>query len=181
MRFETACTAFEEAPEEATRIGKALQVLAKKAGIYGMIGGQVVDVSASGKNITEDILSFYLLSWRQEALFRKVPMMIGAILAGAEEEEVAVIEQVAKKIGIAFQIQDDIFRCHQWYGRHWEKPIGKRWEKNHKTTLCDNPGLEQAQKDVEEISQRALDGLASLKEKNGYLDELVAYLIHRKK
>ena len=60
------------------------------------------------------------------------------------------------------------------------KPIGSD-EKNHKTTYVTIRGLEQAQKDVEEISQRALDGLASLKEKNGYLDELVAYLIHRKK
>ena len=68
--FETACTAFEEAPEEATRIGKALQVLAKKAGIYGMIGGQVVDVSASGKNITEDILSF-IYELKTGSAFRK--------------------------------------------------------------------------------------------------------------
>ena len=80
--FETACTAFEEAPEEATRIGKALQVLAKKAGIYGMIGGQVVDVSASGKNITEDILSF-IYELKTGALLESA-MMIGAILAGAD-------------------------------------------------------------------------------------------------
>ena len=56
--FETACTAFSEEPGEAVRIGRALQVLAKKAGIYGMIGGQVADVSADGKEVTADILSF---------------------------------------------------------------------------------------------------------------------------
>ena len=90
-----------------------------------------------------------------------------------------VILQVAGDIGLAFQIQDDILDVTSDM-ETLGKPIGSD-EKNHKTTYVTIRGLEQAQKDVEEISQRALDGLASLKEKNGYLDELVAYLIHRKK
>ena len=97
----------------------------------------------------------------------------------ADEEAQNVILQVAGDIGLAFQIQDDILDVTSDM-ETLGKPIGSD-EKNHKTTYVTIRGLEQAQKDVEEISQRALDGLASLKEKNGYLDELVAYLIHRKK
>ena len=175
--FETACTAFEEAPEEATRIGKALQVLAKKAGIYGMIGGQVVDVSASGKNITEDILSF-IYELKTGALLESA-MMIGAILAGAEEEEVAVIEQVAKKIGIAFQIQDDILDVTST-----EEVLGKPVfsdQKNEKTTYVTLFGLEKAKKDVEQISEEAIALLRSLQRENAYLEQLLQELIHREK
>lgn len=175
--FETACTAFEEAPEEAIRIGKALQVLAKKAGIYGMIGGQVVDVSASGKNITEDILSF-IYELKTGALLESA-MMIGAILAGAEEEEVAVIEQVAKKIGIAFQIQDDILDVTST-----EEVLGKPVfsdQKNEKTTYVTLFGLEKAKKDVEQISEEAIALLRSLQRENAYLEQLLQELIHREK
>ena len=56
--FETACRAFEEESEHALRIGKALKILADKAGIYGMIGGQVVDVQESGKAVSGEVLDF---------------------------------------------------------------------------------------------------------------------------
>ena len=164
-------------PEEAIRIGKALQVLAKKAGIYGMIGGQVVDVSASGKNITEDILSF-IYELKTGALLESA-MMIGAILAGAEEEEVAVIEQVAKKIGIAFQIQDDILDVTST-----EEVLGKPVfsdQKNEKTTYVTLFGLEKAKKDVEQISEEAIALLRSLQRENAYLEQLLQELIHREK
>ena len=175
--FETAVKAFAMCPQKSIEIGQAMRILSEKAGIYGMIGGQVVDVKSAGQAVSKEVLDF-IYELKTGALLESA-MMIGAILAGAEEEEVAVIEQVAKKIGIAFQIQDDILDVTSDM-ETLGKPIGSD-EKNHKTTYVTIRGLEQAQKDVEEISQRALDGLASLKEKNGYLDELVAYLIHRKK
>ena len=56
--FETAAKAFSYYPEKSLEIGKALQILAGKAGIYGMIGGQVVDVASEGKKISKDILDF---------------------------------------------------------------------------------------------------------------------------
>ena len=142
-----------------------------------MIGGQVVDVSASGKNITEDILSF-IYELKTGALLESA-MMIGAILAGAEEEEVAVIEQVAKKIGIAFQIQDDILDVTST-----EEVLGKPVfsdQKNEKTTYVTLFGLEKAKKDVEQISEEAIALLRSLKRENAYLEQLLQELIHREK
>ena len=104
--FETACKAFEQFPEESLRIGQALRVLARKAGIYGMIGGQVVDVKESGHQIDEEVLDF-IFRLKTGALIESA-MMIGAILAGASKEDVKSMQKVAGKIGMAFQIQDDI-------------------------------------------------------------------------
>ena len=171
--FETACKGLMLEPGNPN-VAKAMQLLAQKAGIYGMLGGQVVDVESEGLPLEREKLDF-IYDLKTGALI-EASMLIGAVLAGADEEAQNVILQVA---GLAFQIQDDILDVTSDM-ETLGKPIGSD-EKNHKTTYVTIRGLEQAQKDVEEISQRALDGLASLKEKNGYLDELVAYLIHRKK
>ena len=174
--FETACKGLMLEPGNPN-VAKAMQLLAQKAGIYGMLGGQVVDVESEGLPLEREKLDF-IYDLKTGALI-EASMLIGAVLAGADEEAQNVILQVAGDIGLAFQIQDDILDVTSDM-ETLGKPIGSD-EKNHKTTYVTIRGLEQAQKDVEEISQRALDGLASLKEKNGYLDELVAYLIHRKK
>lgn len=174
--FETACKGLMLEPGNPN-VAKAMQLLAQKAGIYGMLGGQVVDVESEGLPLEREKLDF-IYDLKTGALI-EASMLIGAVLAGADEEAQNVILQVAGDIGLAFQIQDDILDVTSDM-ETLGKPIGSD-EKNHKTTYVTIRGLEQAQKDVEEISQRALNGLASLKEKNGYLDELVAYLIHRKK
>lgn len=174
--FETACKGLM-AESGNPNVAKAMQILAQKAGIYGMLGGQVVDVEFEGLPLEREKLDF-IYDLKTGALIES-SMLIGAVLAGADEEVQNVIIQVAGDIGLAFQIQDDILDVTSDI-ETLGKPIGSD-EKNHKTTYVTIRGLEQAQKDVEEISQRALDGLASLKEQNSYLNELVVYLVHRKK
>lgn len=85
---------------------KAFGILARKAGIYGMIGGQVVDVKETGHRIGKEILDF-IYDLKTGALIESA-MMTGAVLAEASDEDVRKVEQIAKKIGLAFQIQDDI-------------------------------------------------------------------------
>lgn len=174
--FEIACKGLMAEPGNPN-VAKAMQILAQKAGIYGMLGGQVVDVEFEGLPLEREKLDF-IYDLKTGALIES-SMLIGAVLAGADEEVQNVILQVAGDIGLAFQIQDDILDVTSDI-ETLGKPIGSD-EKNHKTTYVTIRGLEQAQKDVEEISQRALDGLASLKEQNSYLNELVVYLVHRKK
>ena len=174
--FETACKGLMAEPGNPN-VAKAMQILAQKAGIYGMLGGQVVDVEFEGLPLEREKLDF-IYDLKTGALIES-SMLIGAVLAGADEEVQNVILQVAGDIGLAFQIQDDILDVTSDI-ETLGKPIGSD-EKNHKTTYVTIRGLEQAQKDVEEISQRALDGLASLKEQNSYLNELVVYLVHRQK
>ena len=104
--FETAARAFDVEPQESLRIGKALQILAGKAGIYGMIGGQVVDVTSTGKMISGEKLDF-IYQLKTGALI-EASMAIGAVLAGASSDQVKAVEEIAAKVGLAFQIQDDI-------------------------------------------------------------------------
>ena len=144
LAYETAAQAFELEPGN-TAIGKALAVMAKKTGITGMIGGQSVDVEQSGKELDQGQLDF-IYRLKTSALI-ECSMMVGAILAGASEKEVEMIESVASDVGLAFQIQDDILdvtSTSQVLG----KPVNSD-EKNHKTTYVTMEGLEKARNDVE--------------------------------
>ena len=146
--FETACKGLMLEPGNPN-VAKAMQLLAQKAGIYGMLGGQVVDVESEGLPLEREKLDF-IYDLKTGALI-EASMLIGAVLAGADEEAQNVILQVAGDIGLAFQIQDDILDVTSDM-ETLGKPIGND-EKNHKTTYVTIRGLEQAQKDVEEISQ----------------------------
>lgn len=175
--FETAAKTFTMYPENSLEIGKAMQVLAGKAGIYGMIGGQVVDVESAGCNLSKDKLDF-IYELKTSALIES-SMMIGAILAGATEEAVKAVEKIAKNVGIAFQIQDDILDVTSTV-EELGKPILSD-EKNEKTTYVTLVGLEKAKEYVEMISMEAVELLAGFNTKDSFLEELLKALIHRKK
>ncbi len=175
--FETASKAFTMFPRKSLEIGKALQVLAGKAGIYGMIGGQVVDVESAGNSISKDVLDF-IYELKTSALIES-SMMIGAILAGADEIDVQTIEKIAKNVGIAFQIQDDILDVTSTV-EELGKPIHSD-EKNEKTTYVTLVGLEKAKEYVENISMEAIELLGTFKTEDSFLEELLKALIHRKK
>ena len=175
--FEVASSAFEQYPEKSLLIGKALKVLAKKAGIYGMIGGQVVDVANEGQKISKDVLDF-IYELKTSALIESA-MCIGAILAGASDTEVKEMETVAKNVGIAFQIQDDILDVTSTV-EVLGKPVLSD-EKNEKTTYVTLVGLENAKKYVEQISNDAIVALQEFEAKNPFLEELLRQLIHREK
>ena len=173
--FETAFRAFVTDPQDSLLIGRALGVLGKKAGIYGMIGGQVIDVKETGHVVSKEVLdTIYVL--KTSALI-EASMMIGAIFGGASEEEVKKVEKVARYVGLAFQIQDDILDVTST-----EEVLGKPIhsdEKNEKTTYVSMMGIEGAKKIVEEYSASAIDLLHQLSGKNEYLEQLLLELIHR--
>ncbi len=176
LAYETASRAFEMEPENPA-VGKAMAVLARKTGITGMIGGQSVDVEQSGKDLSRGQLDF-IYRLKTSALIEG-SMMVGAILAGASADEAAQIEQVASDVGLAFQIRDDILdvtSTSQVLG----KPINSD-EKNHKTTYVTMEGLKKAEKDVKEISRRAIDVLDQLGRKNEFLRNLILELVIREK
>lgn len=175
--FETAAKAFTMFPDKSLQIGKALQVLAGKAGIYGMIGGQVVDVASVGISISKERLDF-IYELKTSALIESA-MMIGAILAGASDADVRKVEVIAKNVGIAFQIQDDILDVTSTV-EVLGKPVLSD-EKNEKTTYVTLVGLEDAKKYVEQISNEAIDILKQFEAKNSFLEELLRELIHREK
>lgn len=175
--FETAAAAFEEYPEKALQIGKAMKILGNKAGIYGMLGGQVVDVKETGHALDKDVLDF-IYALKTGALLES-SMMIGATLADADEESIALIEKVASKVGLAFQVQDDILDVTST-AEVLGKPIHSD-EKNEKTTYVTLLGIDEAEKIVEKESVEAIELLKSLPVRNDYLEWLLTQLIHRKK
>ena len=175
--FETAAKAFTMFPEKSLEIGKAIQILAGKAGIYGMIGGQVVDVESAGKSISKEVLDF-IYELKTSALIES-SMMIGAVLAGADDAALQKIETIAKNVGIAFQIQDDILDVTS-STEVLGKPVLSD-EKNEKTTYVTLVGVEHAKKYVEQISNEAIELLGEFEVKNPFLEELLRELIHREK
>ena len=177
--FETACQAFDNVPFNPLAV-KAVRLLAQKSGIYGMIGGQTADIQAEDmkkEDITEELLLF--IHKNKTAALIEASMMVGAVLAGASDEEVEAVEQIANNVGIAFQIQDDILDITSTL-----EVLGKMTgsdEKNHKVTYVTLRGMEQAKKDVEELSRQALSLMASLKYENKFLVRLIEELITREK
>ena len=173
--FETAFKAFVMDSKDSLLIGRALSVLGEKAGIHGIIGGQVIDVKETGHAVSKEILdTIYVL--KTSALI-EASMMIGAIFGGASEEEVKKVEKIARYVGIAFQIQDDILDVTST-----EEVLGKPIysdEKNEKTTYVTLMGVEGAKKVVEEYSAKAIDLLHQLSGENEYLEQLLIQLIHR--
>ncbi len=173
--FETAASAFV-LDEGNPAIGKAFMILASKAGVYGMIGGQVLDVESEGKEIDADTLKFIHIH-KTSALLESA-MLIGAVLAGASEQQQRTVELAARKLGLAFQIRDDILDVT---GNTDElgKPVGSD-EKNHKNTYVALEGLEKAKEDVKRYSESAIDRLKSLPVRNEFLYELIEELIDRR-
>jgi len=175
--FETAFRAFVIEPEKSLLIGRALAVLGEKAGIYGMIGGQVIDVKETGHTVAKDVLdTIYRL---KTAALIEAAMMIGAILGGASEEDVKKVERIAEYVGVAFQIQDDILDVTST-SEVLGKPVHSD-EKNEKTTYVTLMGIDEAKKEVERLSNEAITLLHQLPGKNAFLEELLLQLIHRNK
>lgn len=173
--FETAASAFV-LDEGNPAIGKAFMILASKAGVYGMIGGQVLDVESEGKEIDADTLKFIHIH-KTSALLESA-MLIGVVLAGASEQQQRTVELAARELGLAFQIRDDILDVT---GNTDElgKPVGSD-EKNHKNTYVALEGLEKAKEDVKRYSESAIDRLKSLPVRNEFLYELIEELIDRR-
>lgn len=174
--FETASLAFSMKPEDP-KIGRAFQILASKPGIYGMIGGQTVDVEQTGKALTLEQILF--IHEKKTAALLECSMMIGAVLADATKSEIYEVEQAARDIGLAFQIEDDILDLT---GNEEElgKPINSD-EKNGKTTYVTLKGIDMARQDTELLTKRAIQRLEMLRGENPFLMELLQYLVARRK
>ena len=177
--YEVMLTAFDTAdtPDCQAHVIQALKVMSHKTGLYGMLGGQSVDVENDGKPMSREMID-YIYENKTSALI-EASVMTGAILGGAAEEETAIVEKAAKNIGLAFQIQDDILDVtgsQEVIG----KPVNSD-EKNKKTTYVTLEGLDKAKKDVEQISAEAIEELGKLPGNNEFLEQLIHMLINRQK
>ena len=175
--YETAFKSFSlaENEEELKKTAKALEILGKKTGIYGMLGGQGADVENDGKPLTREMVDYIYVN-KTSALI-EASLMSGATLAGIEE--LTDVESIGRKIGLAFQIQDDILDVT---GNEKElgKPVGSD-EKNHKTTYVTLEGMEKAGQEVQRLTEEALELLSQLPGDKSFLRELFLFLCTRRK
>lgn len=180
--FETAMKAFRETGgsfERMQAVASALEVLAGKAGIYGMIGGQTADMEAEEQSQPLTVEQLLFIHEHKTAALIQASMMIGAILAGAGEAQIAQMERCACNIGVAFQIQDDILDVT---GDSIE--LGKKVGSdalNHKQTYVTINGLEKSRQDVESLSREAVELLHGVEGDHSFLEQLIEMLIHRTK
>lgn len=161
-------------PKRAIR---AMQTIARKAGIYGMVGGQTVDVENEGKEMSIDTIN-YIHNLKTAALIEG-SMMAGAILAGAKAEEIDIVEKIAKSIGVAFQIQDDILDVTGDTNQLGKAVLSD--EKNHKTTYVSLLGVNISKEHVKRYSRDAIELLESLNKDDAFLKFLFVKLIDRDK
>ena len=169
--FETCAKAFS-LTDHPERVGRCMGILAEKAGVSGMVGGQTVDVELTGKPVSGEQLDF-IYRLKTGALL-EASLMIGAVLAGATEGQVRQMEQVAADIGMAFQIQDDILDVTSTE-EELGKPIGSD-ERNQKTTYVTLEGLKGAQLQVNLLSERAIANLETLPGDSSFFRDFIRKL-----
>ncbi len=176
---ETALGAFDTDIEKE-RVGKAVRIMFNKSGIYGMIGGQTADVEAEGKapeEVNEDLLMY--IHENKTAALIEASMMVGGVLGGCDNVQLNTLEKIARNVGIAFQIQDDILDVTGTF-EELGKPIGSD-ERNGKVTYVSLHGLDKAKQEVEALSKEAIMLLHTLEGDNPFLEELLLSMINRRK
>ena len=174
--FETIADGMMQNPSDVNMI-KAFQIFAKKAGIFGMVGGQSVDViNENNSDMNMDDILF--IHENKTAALIECALMCGAALAGANDEQISQMEKVGSNIGLAFQIQDDILDATGSF-EELGKPIGSD-EKNQKATYLSLQGMEKSADDVKRLSKEAVDILLQMPNRNEFLEELVMSLVERR-
>lgn len=155
---------------------KAMHAIAHGAGVYGMLSGQVVDVLSQGNAIDEKTM--YFIHKNKTAAMLQAALKAGVLLGGATEQQAKIMEEAGEKIGVAFQIADDILDVTSTL-EVLGKPVHSD-EKNEKNTYVTMYGVEASQKMVEAFSQEAVCLLKTFGKEADFLIELTRYLITRK-
>ena len=161
---------------EPEKIVKIISKITHQVGVFGMIGGQQIDTENEGKPYTSQAL-LEMYSLKTSALLKSA-CCSGCIAAGADEDTVQNAAMYAEKLGLAFQIVDDILDVtgdEKVFG----KPIGSDAESG-KTTYVTLYGLEKAHEKAEELTNEALEILSNW-ENSDFIKELTKKLLNRNK
>lgn len=154
----------------------ALNIIADAAGVSGMIGGQVVDIEAEGKKISSELLE-YMHKHKTGALI-KAPVLAAAALCGADDKSYKCLESYAEKIGLAFQIKDDILDVEGSFesmGKITQKDLSKE-----KSTFVTLYGLDDARKTLDGIIREAVNLIETFGDRSDFLSKTASFIAGRK-
>ncbi|MFL8799422.1 MULTISPECIES: farnesyl diphosphate synthase [unclassified Clostridioides] len=154
---------------------KAINEIAKGAGIYGMIGGQVVDVESENKQIEKEKLDY--IHMNKTAAMMVGCMRAGATIGGANSEQMEEITKYAKNIGLSFQIVDDILDIVGDEAKLGKK-VGSDIE-NHKSTYPSLLGLDKSKEIAYNLIDEAKKSIEKLSDDVDFLKGLAEYIIDR--
>lgn len=172
---EAFSTAAKTAGIPSDRVVRALSALSSCAGVNGMIGGQVIDLESEGKTVSVSTVN-EMCRLKTGALI-KAASTIGCILAGADDKKISSAALYAEKVGVAFQIVDDILD-HEGDEATLGKPVGSD-DKNSKNTFVSLLGIDECRKLASQLTDEALEILDSFDGDSAVLKELTKYLLCR--
>ena len=161
--------------ENPNKYLNAINEIAKTSGIYGMIGGQVVDIQSENKQISKEMLD-YIHNNKTAAIIIGC-MRAGAIIGDATQEQLEKITKYAKNIGLSFQIVDDILDIVGDESKLGKK-VGSDIE-NHKSTYPSLIGLDESKNIAYELIQEAKESINSINKETKFLSDLADYIIDR--
>jgi geranylgeranyl diphosphate synthase type II len=156
---------------------KVIHLIAEAAGHRGMVGGQVVDIQSEGRDVDFELVRF--IHRHKTGALIAVSVTSGALIAGGSDEEVEAISVYGRRIGLAFQIADDILDI-EGDSKKMGKGVGGDIRKK-KMTYPSAIGLEKSKETQKEMIGQALESLNRFGEKADPLREIARYIIERKK
>ena len=175
LAFETMATTENMSAFGAEKVLLAVKALAGAAGATGMVGGQIMDLENEGVEVSlEELIS---TDHKKTGALIRASADMGCILAGADDKTRAAANEYAAKMGLAFQIIDDILDKigdEKTLG----KPIGSDEEQN-KSTYVTVYGLEKAQEAARQLTDEAVTAIKSAEGNSEFLCELVQFLCNR--
>ncbi len=177
MAFEVMLRESLKLDMDKEKLIKAMDIIANSSGTEGMIGGQVVDMFCE-ESIKEISDLEYLQRHKTGAIIRS-SAVVGGLLGGATQDELISIENFADKLGLAFQIQDDILDV-EGDSEKLGKPTGSDTD-NNKKTYVSMIGLKKAKELQKNLTNEAIQSLSIFGENSSMLIELCKYLLVRQK
>lgn len=150
--------------------------LAQETGVRGLIGGQMVDIESEGKKVDKKTIDY--IHENKTAKLIKLALRFGALAGGAPASEQKALEEYGRKIGLAFQIIDDLLDI-EGDPDEMGKTVGKDAH-FEKATYPSVYGLAESKRKAQELISQARDTIAPLGEKAQILDILAEYMLTRK-
>lgn len=173
LAFETMASA----DLEGGIIAKAVKIFAELIGCHGMVGGQVIDIDYENKECNYDVLQD--IERKKTGALIKASCVLGCLAADADEDKIKAAENYAEALGRAFQITDDILDITST-SEELGKPVGSDEDRN-KSTFVSVMGMENAVKEVDRLTELAVNNARLFGEKGQKLINLAEEMRNRTK